>query len=44
METCPECYCAVELKNMSMHLLWHGGIESGEVFDDSPSGGIVIDL
>jgi hypothetical protein len=44
METCPECYCAVELKNMSMHLLWHGGVEEEDNFASSPTGGIVIDL
>ncbi len=44
METCPECYCAVELKNISMHLLWHGGIEGEDDFFSAPSGGITIDL
>jgi len=27
---CPECYCAVEVKYMSLHLLWHGGGEEEE--------------
>lgn len=25
LSPCPECYCAVEVKYMSLHLLWHGG-------------------